>query len=150
GDVLGDDVQAVQNRRGRDDGGTVLVIVEHGNAHALAQLLLDVEALGGLDVFQVHTTQGGFQCGNDVDQLVRIGFVQLDIEHIDAGEFLEQAAFAFHDRLGGQRADIAQTQHGGPVGDHGNQVGARGVLGGGFFAFGVDGHASRCDAGRVG
>ena len=28
-----------------------------------------------------------------------------------AGEFLEQAGLAFHDRLAGERADVAQPEH---------------------------------------
>jgi hypothetical protein len=54
--------------------------------------------------------------------------VDLDVEHVDAGELLEQHALAFHDRLGGQRADVAQAQHGGAVGDDGDQVAARRVF----------------------
>ena len=79
------------------------------------------------------------------DQLVRVRFVDLDVEDVDAGEFLEQHALAFHHRLGGQRTDVAQAQHGGAVGDDGHQVAARRVfIGGGrvdddFFARG--GHA---------
>jgi hypothetical protein len=51
----------------------------------------------------------------------------LEVEHVDAGELLEQHALAFHHRLAGQRADVAQAQHRGAVGDHGHQVAARGV-----------------------
>ncbi len=58
-------------------------------------------------------------------ELVRVLFVDLDIEHVDVGEFLEQHALAFHDRLGRQRADVAKAQHGGAVGDHADQVAAR-------------------------
>ena len=54
--------------------------------------------------------------------------VDFDVEDVDAGEFLEQHALAFHHRLGGQRADIAQAQHGGAVGDDGHQVAARRVF----------------------
>jgi hypothetical protein len=56
--------------------------------------------------------------------------VDLDVEHVDAGELLEQHALAFHHRLAGQRADVAQAQHRGAVGDHRHQVAARGVLAG--------------------
>ncbi len=42
--------------------------------------------------------------------------------------FLNRQALAFHHRLGSQRADIAQAQHGGAVGDHAHQIAARGVL----------------------
>ena len=44
--------------------------------------------------------------------------VDLDVEHVDAGELLEQDGLALHHRLAGQRADIAQAEHGGAVGDH--------------------------------
>jgi hypothetical protein len=59
-----------------------------------------------------------------------VGFVHLDVEAVDVGEFLEQNRLALHHRLGGQRADIAQPQHGGAVGDHGHEVAARGVAAG--------------------
>ena len=95
--------------------------------HALAQLALDVEAVGRLDVFEVDAAEGRFERGDDVDQLVEVLLVDLDVEHVDAGELLEQHALAFHHRLGRQRADVAQAQHGRAVGDHGHQVAARGV-----------------------
>jgi hypothetical protein len=53
--------------------------------------------------------------------------VDLDVEHVDAGELLEQDRLAFHHRLAGERADVAEAEHGGAVGDHGDQVAARGV-----------------------
>ena len=52
----------------------------------------------------------------------------LDVEAVDAGELLEQHRLAFHHRLGGERADGAQAEHRGAVGDHRDQVGARGEL----------------------
>ena len=129
-DGLAHQFQAVDQCRARNDGGAVLVVVEDGDLHLLAQLALDVEALGGLDVFQVDAAQGGFQCADDLDQLVGVTLGQLDVEHVDAGKLLEQAALAFHHRLAGQRADVAQAQHGGAIGDHAHQVAARGVFGG--------------------
>ena len=50
----------------------------------------------------------GSRRGHDVDQLLLVELGQLDVEDVDAGELLEQDAFAFHDRLGGERADGAQ------------------------------------------
>ncbi len=128
-DLLADHLHAVEQRGRRDDRRAVLVIVEDGNVQALAQLLLDVEALRRLDVLEVDAAQRRLQRGDDVDQLVRIALGQLDVEHVHAGELLEQAALAFHHRLAGQRADVAQAEHRGAVGDHADQVGARGVLG---------------------
>jgi|GEM_PF-1844864 len=126
-DVLADQLQAVEQRGTHDDRGAVLVVVEHRDLHALAQLALDVEAVGRLDVFQVDAAEGGLERGDDLDQLVRVLLVELDVEHVDAGELLEQHALAFHHRLGRQRADVAQAQHRGAVGHHRHQVAARGV-----------------------
>ena len=55
--------------------------------------------------------------------------VDLDIEDVDAGEFLEQDRLALHHRLGGERADRAQAEHGGAVGDHGDEIAAAGQTG---------------------
>src|SRR5690606_6582490 len=141
GNILANHFQAVQNGGRRNNGGTVLVVVEDGDLHALAQLLLDIEAPGRLDVFEVNAAKSRFERRNNIDEFVGVGFVQLNVEYIDAGKFFEQAAFAFHNGLGRQRANIAQTKHGGTVGNDAHQIGARGVHGGGFFATIVNGHA---------
>ncbi len=56
-DVLAHQFQAVEHGGADDDGGAVLVVVEDRNVHALAQLLLDVEALGRLDVLEVDAAE---------------------------------------------------------------------------------------------
>ena len=43
----------------RDDGGAMLVVMEHRNVHQLAQPLLDDEAVGRLDVFQIDAAEDG-------------------------------------------------------------------------------------------
>ena len=118
-------LQTVEQRGAGDDGRAVLVVVEHRNVHALAQLALDVEALGRFDVFEVDAAQRGFERGNHVDEFVGVVLGQFDIEHIDTGEFFEQTALALHHRLGCKRADIAQPQHSRAVGDDADQVAAR-------------------------
>ena len=146
-DLLAGDHQCVEYRRADDDGSAVLVVMEHRDVHALAQLALDDEALRRLDVFQVDAAEGRLQAGDDVHQLVRVVLVDLDVEHVDAGELLEQHALAFHHRLGGQRTDVAQAQHRGAVGDHRHQIAARGELAGlgGVLDDGLagEGHARR-------
>ncbi len=126
--LLAHQLQAVEQRSAADDGRAVLVIVEHRNVHALAQLALDVEALGGLDVFEVDAAERGLQAGNDLDELVGVALGQFNVKHVHTGKLFEQAALAFHHRLAGQRADVAQAQHGGAVGDHAHEVAARGVV----------------------
>ena len=110
---------------------------------------LDGEAFGGLDVFQVDGAEGRFQRRDDIAETVRVGGVHLDVEHVDAGEFLEQDGLALHDRLAGERADIAEAEHGGAVGDHADQVAARGVVARGV-GVGLDRLAGGGDAGRIG
>ena len=127
----------------------MLVVVKHRNLHAVAQLALDVEAFRSLDVLQVDTAETGFQAGDDLDQFVGVVFADFDIEHVDAGEFLEQDTFSFHHRLGRQRTDIAQTEHGGAVGDDRYQVATSGD-GGDLARIVHDRFASGGDTGGVG
>ena len=130
-DLLAHHLQAVQHRRADDDRRAMLVVVHDRDLHARLELAFDLEALGRLDVFQVDAAEGRLQAGDDVDQLVGIGLVDLDVEHVEIGELLEQDRLAFHHRLGSQRADGAEAEHGRSVGDDGDQVAAAGDFGGG-------------------
>ena len=87
-----------------------------------------IEALRRLDVFEVDAAEGGLQHLAGADDLVRGRGVQFEIEHVDVGEALEQDALAFHDRLAGEGADIAQSEDRGAVGDDGDQVALGGVF----------------------
>jgi hypothetical protein len=71
-DVLADQVQSVEYRRADDDRRAVLVVVEDRDPHPLAQLPLDVEAFGRLDVLEIDAAEGRLERGDGVDQLVRI------------------------------------------------------------------------------
>ena len=102
--------------------------MEDRNIHALAQLLLNVEALRRCDIFEVDTAEGRLQRCNDVDKFVRVKLIDFNIEYIDTGEFFKQNAFTFHYRLTGQRADIAQSQHRRAVGHHRHKVAAGGIF----------------------
>ena len=102
----------------------MLVVVEDRNVHPRAELALDLEAFGGLDVLQVDGAEGGLQGGDDLDQRSGSRLLDLDVEDVDAGEFLEEDRLALHHRLRGERADIAEAQHGGAVGDDRDHVAA--------------------------
>jgi len=102
----------------------VLVVVEHGDAHAVAEVLLDDEAVRRLDVLEVDGTEGRLQGGDDVGQAPGVLLVDFDVENVDAGELLEQYRLALHHRLGGQRADVAKAEDGGAVGDDGDEIAA--------------------------
>ena len=103
----------------------MLVIVENGDIHPLFQAVLDFKTFRRLDVFKVDAAEGRFQRGNGFDEFFRIGLIDFDVKHINAGKLLEEHALAFHDRLAGECTDIAKTEHGGAVGNDGNQIGAR-------------------------
>jgi hypothetical protein len=98
--------------------------------HAVPELALDLEALGRLDVLKVDPAEGRFESGDDLDDLVGVGLGQLDIEHVDVGKLLEEAGLALHDRLRGERADLAEAEDRSAIGDHRDEVGARGERGG--------------------
>ena len=113
---------------GGDDGGAVLVVVEDRNVHQLAQALLDDEAFRRLDVLEVDAAEGGPRIAHAVDELVDVLGVDLEVDAVDVGEALEQHRLAFHHRLGGERAEVAQAQHRGAVGDHRDEVALGGVV----------------------
>ena len=148
-DRLAGEFQPVEHGRRHDDRGAVLVVMEHRNAHAGLQPLLDLETFRRLDVFKVDAAEGRLQRRDRLDHAVDLRRVDLDVEDVDAGEFLEQHRLAFHHRLGGERADIAEAEHGRAVGDDADQIGAAGVVGGGRRIV-ADGKAWRRDARRIG
>ena len=110
-----------------DDRGAVLVVVEHRDVHQFAQPLLDDEAFRRLDVLQVDAAEAG-QEADGVDDLVDVFRVDLQVDAVDVGEALEQRDLAFHHRLRGDRAEIAEAEHGGAVRDHGDHVALGGVV----------------------
>ena len=81
--------------------------------------------------------------------LVGVGGVEADREGVDAGELLEQAALALHHRHRRVRADVAEAEHGGAVGYHGDRVALDRVLECLVDVLG-DRQADPRDAGRVG
>ena len=121
-DVAAGQMQRVDQAGGRDDGGAVLVVVEDRDVHQLAQALLDDEAFRRLDVLEVDAAEGRPEIAHAVDELVDVLGVDLEVDAVDVGEALEQHGLALHHRLAGQRAEVAQAEHGGAVGDHGDQV----------------------------
>jgi hypothetical protein len=127
-EVLLDELDGVQQRRARDDRGAVLVVVEDGDVHALAQRVLDREARGCADVLEVDAAEGGLHRRDRLDERVGVVEVELDVEHVDVGEPLEQHALALHHRLRCTGTDVAETQHRGAVGDDADEVALRGVV----------------------
>ncbi|VVN49397.1 hypothetical protein PS639_06362 [Pseudomonas fluorescens] len=122
------DFQGVDHAGRGNDRGAVLVIVEDRNVALFDQGAFDLKALGGLDVFQVDATKGDGDALDGVDEGLRAFGVDFDIEYVDAGEALEQHAFAFHYRFGSQWAEVTQAKNGGAIGNDCNQVALAGVF----------------------
>ena len=127
-DVAAGQMQRIDQAGRRDDRGAVLVVVEHRNVEQLAQPLLDDEALGRLDVFEVDAAPALAEELDAVDELVRILGVHFEIDGVDIGEALEQHRLAFHHGLGGERAAIAEPEDRGAVGDDGDEIALGGVV----------------------
>ena len=106
----------------RDDRRAVLVVVEDGDVHPLAQRLLDDEAIGSGDVLKVDPAEARLEQFDRVDEPLRVLGLHLDVDGVDVGEALEQHRLAFHHRLRGQRAEIAEAQDCGAVRDDGDEI----------------------------
>jgi hypothetical protein len=115
-DRLADDLERVEERGAGDDRRPMLIVVEDGDLHRLPEGLLDDEAVGGPDVLQVDPADGGFEELAEADHILWVLGPDLEIEDIEIGELLEEIPLAFHHRLAGQGADVAETEHRGPVG----------------------------------
>src|SRR5690606_18646818 len=100
-------VQCIDQAGGGDDRGAVLIVVEDGNVHELAQAALDDEAVRRLDVLEIDATEGGTEIAHAVDEGVDILGIDLEVDRIDISEALKQDGLAFHYGLGGERAEIA-------------------------------------------
>ena len=148
-DALAGEMKPVVDGGTDDDRGAVLIVMEHRDLHALLELRFDVEAFRRLDVLQVDAAESRLKRGDDVDDAIDLVRIDLDVEHIDAGELLEQHRLAFHHRLARQRADIAEAEHRGAVRHHRHQVCPAGQ-GGRLGRIGGDLLAGGRDSGRVG
>ena len=111
-----------------DHGGAVLIVVEDGNVALFLQLPLNLKAPGGGDILQIHAAEGAGDQINGVYKLVHILGFDAQREGVHIAEGLKQHALALHNGHSGLRADVAQAEHGGAVGDDGAQVVAAGEL----------------------
>src|SRR5699024_7239308 len=90
------------------DSCAVLVIMKHGDGHTFTQLTLNLKALGCFNIFEIDAAKGGFKCGNNINKLIWIAFIDFNIKHIKAAELLKQYRFPLHHRFGSQSPNIAK------------------------------------------
>ena len=142
-------VERVDEAGGRDDRGAVLVVVEDRDVEQFAQALLDDEAFRRLDVLQVDAAEALAEIAHAVDEGVDVLRVHLEVYAVHVGEAFEEDRLSFHDGFGGERADVAEAEHGGAVGDHGDHVAPGGVVVGEAGVL-LDLEAGRGHARRIG
>src|SRR5947208_178880 len=99
--------------------------VEQRDGERVAEGLFDVEAVGGADVFEVDPADGRFKQSTEPDHVLRLLRADLEIEHVDIRERLEEDPLALHDRFARQGTDVPEAEHRRPVGDDGHQVAFR-------------------------
>jgi len=107
----------------------VLIVVENWpleNAPRF-EVIFNDKAFRCLDVFQVHSAKSRSQQFHQLGNLGRIFGVYAQREGIHIGKAFEKQSFAFHDRHGRSRADVAKPQHCRAVGDHAHKVRMVGV-----------------------
>ena len=126
-DLFAHHLQGVEQGSSDHDAGAVLVVVEHGNGQLFFQTALDFKAPGRGDVLQIDAAETGGNVLHRADNLLGVLGVQTNGNCVHAAEFLEQHGLALHDGDGGLCADIAKTQHGAAVGDHGDGPSLEGV-----------------------
>ena len=113
---------SVQEASGRNDSRTVLVIVHHRNIKLSLESVFDFEAFRSLNVFEVDATERRCNALHDFDKLLRILFVDFDVEHVNARINFEKQGLTFHHRLTSECANIAETKHSRTVTDHSDEV----------------------------
>ena len=148
-DALANHLEGVEHPRQHDDGGAVLVVVEHRDVQFPLQFRLDLETLGAADVFQIDAAEGRRDGLDGGDHFLLAAGVQADGECVHTAELFEQDALALHDRQARLGADVAQAQHRRAVGDDRHRAALEGV-GIHFVRVGLDPAAGFRHAGGVG
>jgi hypothetical protein len=89
GSVLSGELEPVQERRSRDDGRPVLVVVEDGNIHLPLERLFDVETVGGLDVLEVDAAERRLERLHDSVRSSGSGVASSMSEDVDVANLLK-------------------------------------------------------------
>src|SRR3712207_2058151 len=100
----------------------MLIVVEDGDVELRLQTVLDLEAPGRGDVFEVYAAEGwGYALHGLYDFLGILG-IQADGKRVDLGELLKEHRLALHDRHRRPGSYVPQAQHRRPVRDDGHGV----------------------------
>jgi hypothetical protein len=90
--------------------------------------VLDLEALGRLDVLELDGAERGSNRCDGPDDLLGVFRIDEDRDAVHTDERVEQGRLPFHDRHPRHRPDVPQAQDGRSVGDDCNRIVDRGVV----------------------
>ena len=126
----------------------MLVVVEYRNIQLFLELCFDLKAAGSGDILKIDAAEAvGDKLDGAYDFIGILAFYA-ERERVHSAEFLEQTALAFHNGHACESADVAETEHGGAVGDDCNEVAAAGEFVGKLRIL-CDLKAGLCNAGSV-
>lgn len=100
-------LQAVNDRCQGHHGCPMLIVMHQRDMELLDRLLLDREAVRRSQVLEVDGRKSRRNHLDELDQLVRVLFLQTNRHQVDASQSVEQHALALHDRSACHWADIA-------------------------------------------
>ena len=126
--LLPGEFQCVDQGRTTDDGGAMLVIVHDRDVEFFLEATLDFKSFWGLDVLEVDAPEGGCNGLHRLDEGVHVGSIHFDVKAVEVSKDLEQDPLALHHRLAGIGTDVPQSQHGGAIADHRDEVALGRVL----------------------
>src|ERR1035437_8747007 len=104
-------LQSIQQCRTGNNRCAVLIIMEHRNLQSPAQLRLNDEALGCLDVLQIDSAECGLEHLASTDDILWIVGGQLKIKDVDVRETLEEDRLPLHHWLACGWTNLPQPQN---------------------------------------
>lgn len=143
-----DDLQRIDQGRIQDDGGSMLVVMEHRDVNSSRRRLLNLKASRRGDILQIDTAKRGSDRFDRRNDPFGILCIQTDWEGVHIRQPLEEHRLALHHRHGRIGANIAKSQDGSAVGDDGYGVALDGERKG-FTRFFVDCHAYASNIRRI-
>ena len=100
-------MQGVDQSRGSDNSGAMLVIMEDRDIHFLAQALFNNKTFRRANIFQINAAKRRTKQTNRIHKFIYFFGIKFQINPVNIGEFLKQNRFTFHNWLRGYSPDIA-------------------------------------------
>ena len=106
----------------------MLVVVENRDIASRLELFFDFKTAGSADVFKIYAAERAGNVIHCFNYFVNVLCPYAERKRVNAAEFLEEHAFALHNRHTRLGSDIAESQNGGAVGNYRNHIPAAGKL----------------------